>query len=261
MRSPLTYDGQIFRRSFALLSGGDHSLVATHHAMKNELADEVVHIDTGIGVAECREFVTDVCESFGWPLRIMHPPQLSYKEIVLKYGFPGPGFHHIPYRYLKERAIRQLVKESKHKRRDEIALYSGVHNQESARRMGFTLPRVKIGAQIWLAPMFHFDELDFHDYKKAYDLPTSPVKKKLGFSGECLCGAFAEPGEIKKIERFYPLTAARIHSLEAKAKELGKYCVWGVRPPKKTAQLDIPFMPMCVGCHAGKIAMPLNEPG
>lgn len=240
-----------FRKKYALLSGGDHSLVATHHAMTKENAHSVIHLDTGIGVGECQQFVIETCKNFGWPLRIMTPPQLTYRELVLKYGFPGPGWHHMPYRYLKERAIRQLVRESKVKRLDEVALYNGVHNQESARRMGFSQPIRKCGSQVWIAPMFSFNELDFQDYKRKYSLPTSPVKAKLGFSGECLCGAFAQPREIEKIERFYPETAAQIHNLEVEAGRLGKYCIWGTRPPRKTAQFDIPFRPMCVGCHAG----------
>ena len=32
----------------------------------------------------------------------------------------------------------------------------------------------------------------------------SEVAKKLGMSGECLCGASAAPGEFERIEKFYP---------------------------------------------------------
>jgi 3'-phosphoadenosine 5'-phosphosulfate sulfotransferase (PAPS reductase)/FAD synthetase len=235
------------RRSFALLSGGDHSLVATHKAMIEGLADEVVHIDTGIGIREGRDFVIEVCKSFGWPLRFLYPPQKTYEELVLQYGFPGPAMHYLFYRHLKERAIRKLVKESKLHRMDEIVLISGVHQQESARRMGYTAPRIKIGAQIWEAPLFNYNALDFHDYKRKYSLPTSPVKEKLGFSGECLCGAFAKPHEIEKIEKFYRPTAIQIHSLEDAARIAGKHCVWGTRP-RNADQYDIPFMPLCSSC-------------
>lgn len=242
-RAPTTY-----RKRFALLSGGDHSIVATHYAFEYGAADEAAHIDTGIGVPECKEFVQDVCRRYGWPLRILTPPPgLSYWNLVMKYGFPGPAMHYLYYRNLKERAIRQLVKESKVGRMDEIALISGVHQQESARRMGFTMPRIKIGSQVWLAPLFNFNALDFHDYKRKYSLPTSPVKAKLGFSGECLCGAFAKPREIEKIELHYPMTAAYIHDLEQSVNAAGKHCVWGTRPSKPN-QLDIPFMPLCSSC-------------
>lgn len=237
-----------YKNTFALLSGGDHSLVATHYAIASGLADRVVHVDTGIGVSECKEFVQDTCSDMRVPLRIMSPPEMQYEDLVLKYGFPGPAMHSLMYRWLKERAIRQLVRESKDHRMEEVGLISGVHNQESARRMGYTMPRVKVGSQIWLAPLFNFNAIMFEDYKRRYSLPTSPVKSKLGFSGECLCGAFASPGEIMRIEQFYPKTAQKIHDLEIKAKQAGKHCVWGVRPKRMTAQYDIPFRPMCSSC-------------
>lgn len=250
---PSIYEGNsMFRRRFALLSGGDHSIVATEYAAEEGSIDEVVHVRTGIGVKECEEFVVDLCDRKGWPLRIVEPPELTYEELVLKFGFPGPGLHHIPYRYLKERAIRALVREAKRDRLDEIALITGVHQQESARRMGFTLPRIKVGSQIWLAPLFNYNALDFADYKRKHSLPSNPVKKTLGFSGECLCGAFAQPEELKKIERFHPDVAAKIHVLQDKARLAGKHCQWGVRPPKarNRNQYEIPFQPMCVNCHA-----------
>lgn len=251
MKTPQKYEGAYnFRKKYALLSGGDHSLVATHYAFEKELATEVIHIKTGIGVQECEDFVLEICKQFNWPLRIIHPPALQYEDLILKFGFPGPGMHYLMYRHLKERAIRKLVKESKRKRLDEVALISGVHQQESARRMGFSLPEIKVGSQIWLAPLFEFNTLDFHDYKRMYSLPTSPVKEKLGFSGECLCGAFAKPNEIRKIETFYPETASQIHALEQKAQAAGKHCIWGTRPRKKLNQYDIPFMPLCAGCPA-----------
>ena len=52
-------------------------------------------------------------------------------------------------------------------------------------------------------------------------------------SGECLCGAFAKPGEIKQIETVSPPAAEQIHALEAKAKRAGVHCVWGTRPPRE----------------------------
>lgn len=248
-----------YRHRIALLSGGDHSLVATHFAMERGEVDEVIHIRTRIGVKECEEFVRDTCASarFRYQLRVVDPPELQFEDLVLKYGFPGPGMHYLYYRMLKERAVRKLVREAKQKWRDEIALISGVHQQESVRRMGFVAPRVKVGSQIWLAPLFNYSSLDFADYKRKYSLPTSPVKAKLGFSGECLCGAFAQPGEIHKLEQFFPTTATRIHELEAKAKAAGKHCVWGTRPPKsKGLQYDIPFMPMCSSCPANERTEP-----
>jgi 3'-phosphoadenosine 5'-phosphosulfate sulfotransferase (PAPS reductase)/FAD synthetase len=45
-------------RRFALFSGGKDSICSTHFTMNNG-ADEVVHINTGIGIKETREFVRE----------------------------------------------------------------------------------------------------------------------------------------------------------------------------------------------------------
>jgi hypothetical protein len=71
-------------------------------------------------------------------------------------------------------------------------------------------------------------------------------------SGECLCGAFAKPGELAKIHLHFPKLGAKIDQLQIEAKAVGVYCKWGERPPKKkkdAPQDEIPFMPMCVNCH------------
>lgn len=62
---------------FAMFSGGDDSLVTTHFAM-NHGAREVVHLNTGIGITATRVFVRETCKKYAWPLREMHPPELTY---------------------------------------------------------------------------------------------------------------------------------------------------------------------------------------
>lgn len=237
-------------KTYALFSGGNDSLVSTYEAMEHLNAQEVLHINTGIGVQETREFVRETCRQMGWPLREEHPPALTYREMVLKYGFPGPGGHRFAYSWLKERAVRKVIRESKQLRTDNIALITGVRRQESARRMGYVRSEIKIGAQIWSAPLFAFSKLQILDYIKEHGLKTNPVVAHLGMSGECLCGAFAQPNEIVKIEKSFPALAQQIHELEAEVKRAGKHCVWGTRPPKEKSldQYEIPFMPLCSGC-------------
>lgn len=77
--------GDLIRVSYALLSGGDHSLVSAHHAMEFRDAREVLHIDTGIGIPEGKEFVIELCKSKGWPLRIYRPPNKQYEDLVMQY--------------------------------------------------------------------------------------------------------------------------------------------------------------------------------
>lgn len=96
--------------TYALFSGGDDSLVSTHLAMTQRHAQCVLHISTGIcakkdGKSVPLEFVRKTCRRFDWPLQVETPPQMTYRELVLKYGFPGPGWHFMPLP-LAERACR-----------------------------------------------------------------------------------------------------------------------------------------------------------
>ncbi len=239
-------------KTYALFSGGNDSLASTYEAMEHLNAQEVLHINTGIGVSETREFVRETCRKMGWPLREEHPPELTYREIVLKYGFPGPGSHRFVYSWLKERAVRKVVRETKQTKAEQVCLSTGVRQQESARRMGYVKPIIKIGAQIWTAPLYTFSKADVLDYIKKHGLVSNPVVSTLGMSGECLCGAFAQENEIATIDSHYPEVSREIHLLEMQAKAFGKHCVWGTRPPKEKNldQYEIPFMPLCSGCPA-----------
>jgi 3'-phosphoadenosine 5'-phosphosulfate sulfotransferase (PAPS reductase)/FAD synthetase len=251
--------------TWALLSGGDGSLAATHWAMEHG-ADGVFHIDTGIGVKErngldVQEFVRETCKAYGWPLRIENPPEITYEEMVLAHGFPGPGAHLYPYVWLKDRAIAKLVRESKHKRNDRVGLSTGVRNGDSARRMGYSQPVMKVDARVWIAPLFHWNKLDLYDYIKEQGIKRSPIAELVGMSGECWCGAFAEPNELEaKIRPNFPCLYRQITDLQAKAKLAGVHAKWGVRPPKKKdkRQIEMPFMPLCVNCHIGEMKVVIS---
>lgn len=235
-------------RIYAMFSGGKDSIVSTHFAMEHG-AHEVLHLNTGIGIRQTREFVRDTCKYYGWPLREEHPPATTYRQFVLKHGFPGPGSHRYAYSWLKERALRKVVREAKTKVKDRVMLMTGVRNLESARRMGFVEPVVRQGAMVWVAPMYQFSDIDMHAYRAKHNLPLSQVSKDLGMSGECLCGAFASPGEFERIAKFYPEAADEISELEIDAKLAGVHCRWGTRPKRGGAlSEDLPFMPMCVSC-------------
>lgn len=246
-------------RIYAMFSGGNDSMVSTHFAMEHG-AHEVLHINTGIGVRQTREFVRETCKAFGWPLKEIHPPNTTYRDFVMKHGFPGPGSHRYAYSWLKERALRKVVSEAKTNVKDRVALVTGVRNSESARRMGFVQPIVREGAKVWVAPMHSFSELEMNSYRILHQLPKNEVAVNLGMSGECLCGAFASPGEFDRIAHFYPEVAQEIRILQDEVREAGKPCEWGKRPRRRGAlSEDLPFMAMCVSCPT-KQYLPSFEP-
>ena len=239
-------------RSYALFSGGDDSLTATHFAMTYSHAQCVLHINTGIsakkdGKSVPLEFVKWTCAKYGWPLRVEVPPTLSYREFVLKWGFPGPGYHSVIYAWLKERAIRKVIRETKTSFRERVGLINGVRAQESTRRMGYGEAIHREGCQLWIAPLYSWSKMDCVRYIERHGLTRSPVVELLHMSGECLCGAFAHENELKEIALWYPETVAEIEALQKEAEAAGKYCKWGERPPGKRERKS-KFMPMCAGC-------------
>ena len=75
---------------FGLFSGGHDSLCACHLASTQPRFDGCVHVNTGIGIEETREFVCATCRDHGWPLIEFHPP-VSYDQIVLRWELPLPA--------------------------------------------------------------------------------------------------------------------------------------------------------------------------
>lgn len=241
---------------FGLFSGGHDSLCACHIASQHPRFSGVVHINTGTGIPETRDYVIATTEKLGWPLKEYHPPEKDrYENLVLDQGFPGPGHHYKMYQRLKERALRQVMRDHGNKNR-KIVFVGGRRKAESTRRMQNVVHRIETGAKtspssrtVWASVLFNWLPLDKTQYMKAHDLPSNPVVDLLHMSGECLCGAFASVGELEKIRTWFPSVAAGIDELQEKVKDAGKHCKWGVKPPedKFIDPAQVP-MPMCTSC-------------
>lgn len=218
---------------FGLLSGGDDSLTVVHwtHQQLGDLMDAAVHINTGIGIPQTRAFVDVICKRFQWKLLEYKAADCGqiYEEIVLEFGFPGPSLHNKMYCRLKERPLRALTKDHPG---GNLLLISGVRQQESAKRMKLTEAVQKDGRRIWCAPFFHWSNDQVREYRAGIDLPKNPAKEYLCMSGECLCGAYARPNELKQIEMFFPETGAYLRDLERRVKAAGFPWGWDEAPPK-----------------------------
>lgn len=250
---------------FALFSGGHDSLVATHVMSQHPAFSGVVHIDTGIGLEETQQFVVDNCAREGWPLHILRG-SFSYEQLVIRYGFPGPASHGYMYRYLKERPLMRFLGEQKDSSKDRIGLSGGMRSQESTRRMGHVEPVHRSGAAVWTSAIHNWSAYDINAYVKYAGLQRNKVKDNLHISGECFCGAFADPLEMRELEYFYPEMAARIHKIEdivTLAAELPKsdikpaYCRWGWHDGVPVEQAEL--FDMCHYCHAERQTRTLEE--
>jgi 3'-phosphoadenosine 5'-phosphosulfate sulfotransferase (PAPS reductase)/FAD synthetase len=191
----------------------------------------VLHIDTGIGIPETQQFVIKVCQQYDWPLRIVRAMNCGqdYEQLVTERGFPGPNHHTKMYNRLKERPIAKVMREHKGGR---VAFISGIRKHESARRARITNGECqREGRRVWIAPFFNLTDEDMEAYREMHNLPKNPVKELLCMSGECLCGAYAKPNELKEIETFFPAVGKRLRELEKRVAAAGFPWGWDEQPP------------------------------
>lgn len=239
---------------FALFSGGHDSLCSTHIASNHPKFSGVIHINTGIGIKETNEFVRDTCKKTGWTLHEYHPP-VSYEELVIEQGFPGPGMHWKMYHRLKERCLRQVLRDFKDRkdRRRKIVFVSGRRKLESSRRMVnvdhaiVTNQQNPSGRVVWTNPLINWRSEDKNIYIKANKLKKNPVVELLCMSGECLCGAFAKPNELNEIRLWFPDAANNIDCISKRVKSAGKWHKWGQRPCR--GNLNQLELPLCWSCE------------
>ena len=231
---------------YALVSGGNDSTVTAHIAAQHgPRLDAIVHINTGIGVEETREYVREFAKWLPAPLIEKYAPR-TYEELVMQYGFPCPGAHRYMYVWLKERALRELRREAQAGQRRRVLFITGVRSSESQRRMGHVDSVQREGNIVWVAPIKDFTHKDIWGYRDEYKLPRNEVVEILHMSGECLCGAFSKPNELEWLSIFYPVVAERIHKLERRAHDAGiKSSHWGPQSSKKIRESP---GPLCSGC-------------
>ena len=236
---------------FALFSGGHDSATSTAIAARAGMT-AAVHIHTGIGIPETREYVHETCRAQGWPL-IEVRADTEYEQLVLdRGGFPsGPRSHSSMYWYLKQRPLDALLRDTKRRRGDHIALVTGIRTSESVRRMGsgISVPiRRDDHCRVWVNPILEWSALECSRYLAGAAVARSPVVDLLHRSGECLCGALARADELIELEHWYPEVAARIHRLEARARAAGlKHTRWADRRAWADA---VPLtLPMCASCE------------
>lgn len=239
--------------------GGD-SITVIEMFQSHPLFKGVLHIITGIGVPEVSHYGRDLCATRGWAYKEYRTDPEVYRRWVLRYGFPGPAMHPMMYRILKERRVRDFVRDQKTHPRHNIGILSGARIQESKRRMGTSKPHTKIGSQVWINPILYFGDDDKARSETRFNIGRSPVARELGMSGECLCGSMADgdgPQELAQLAIFYPETAAYIRRLQEECRERGVWDRWGVKPPNEPKidprQMSL-NMPLCSGCEARRAA-------
>lgn len=231
----------------ALFSGGHDSLAVTHVTAMHPAFSLVVHINTGIGIKQTREFVRWTCEDQGWLLAEYFAKEdcgQDYVDLVVERGFPGPPHHYKMYTRLKERPLGAMMREAKagEHRRSCVLLSSGCRSQESVRRMKHVAPEERLGSYLWTNPIHDWSKADCNRYIDAWNLRRNTVVDLIHKSGECLCGAFAQPPEepytgergpeFKELAMWFPDAAREIEEIEERVRKAGFPWNWDERQPK-----------------------------
>lgn len=256
--------------------GGDSSILA--HLMRTRV-HAFAHIDTGIAVPATGQYVRAVCQEWDVPLRIARPDD-TYGDLVLGKvkaktkdravwkGFPGPAGHYLMYVRLKERALDNLRRSivGPRGKSGQVVFLAGMRWGESDRRFRNAQETDRWGAVTWCSPIVYWTNSHVAEYRSRFmcnevhehaphrlcfpgALPLSEVTEHLHMSGDCLCGAYAKPGELDQVEFFYPEVAARIRALEGKAREAGlQRCVWGAGKEAADQPAQGAPGPLCSKC-------------
>lgn len=254
-----------------LFSGGHDSLTANLIAHEAG-ADFSLHINTGIGIEQTREFVGETCAGRGWELREYKatentladgtPDPQIYEELIMAHGFPGPFMHRKMYNRLKERQLERFEREIGASSTSPVLYLSGCRSDESTRRMGTTheAPQ-EDGRRVWVNHIHDFTKGDCAKCIKHCGAKRSPVVDLIHKSGECLCGAFAQPGELAEIKLWFPDVARRIEELERevesrfpwKWEDLGPPEWWQQKNQGQTFMFDYDaaarVQPLCRKCN------------
>jgi len=254
---------------FALFSGGNDSVVSTHYAHERHEIDYTVYLDTNSGVDENIEHVKDVCDQYGWDLAVLSSP-VTLKEFALgtdtrePLGFPAPSMHSWAFQYFKERQLASIATRVD----DTPNFYTGVRSHESQRRMS-NVQGAKQEAErwVWVSPIHDWRDSAVDQYRDEHNLPTNPVAEKIGRSGDCYCGAYADrDAQLVELQAHYPEQYEWLMDVEQEVQnELGtdeKYCYWGFGDMSEKslratmAENDDKQMMLCSSCDVPNYPTP-----
>lgn len=254
-----------------LLSGGHDSMTANLIAHEAG-ADISLHINTGIGIEQTRDYVRENCASRKWKLAEYKatentyadgtPKPQIYEDIVRQYGFPGPSQHAVMYSLLKERQLERFERDIGANPKRPVIYISGARADESVRRMGTVTTEPDIqGRQIWINGIYDFTKSDCSNCISHFGVKRNEVVDLIHKSGECLCGAYADQGELEELKTWFPEVAKRITDLEREVEDKFPWRWEDVGPPKwfKQKQQGQTFMfdydklaqeqPLCRNCN------------
>lgn len=217
-----------------LYSGGKDSGKVLDILDKQKQIYAVLHLNTNTGVRQTREFVESECQRRGVKLFVRSPTPLAFAYVAysMEFGFVGPRMHSAIMKILKYNTMKKFIQEPQFLKKNPI-LIGGIRKFESKERMGNYNAPITRENDLWFAnPIFYETDQEVYQYFIENNLKRSPAYETLGFSGECMCGAFAEHDEAKRLEQTDPDRLDFFRWIEEGIRRWGtpeakKYGKWG----------------------------------
>jgi len=202
-------------------SGGKDSLVATHYTLQRisgmeDLDRYVVFVNTGAALPGVIDYVREVAEIYGWPLRILKPKKSFWEQALVK-GMPTMRRRWCCY-HCKLKPIIDFVKPLRPQRAEVI----GLRRAESKARS--KLPQIIFKKQAWswgYCPIIDWTDGQVAKYIRRHRLKVNPMYRILKHSGECLCGVYASLRELSIIRDRWPEWFHRFIELETRFRSGG----------------------------------------
>lgn len=148
------------------------------------------------------------------------------------WGFPGARGHGITYSLLKERRIRDVVRDVKaaHSSSAQVLFLSGVRRAESEQRKKMAEPITTRGGVRYANALLDWTNAEMRAYREEHEVPESDVADLLHRSGECNCAAKGDWWQERDwIQSIWPnWFEEKIASVEREAEARGiRWCRWG----------------------------------
>jgi phosphoadenosine phosphosulfate reductase len=216
-------------------SGGKDSGKVLHKLNKMGKLYGVLHLRTNTGVYSTEEFVIKQCKEMDVKLFIREPTPLAFAYVAycLQFGFPGANMHSSIMKILKYNTMKKFIQEPQFNGKHP-AIVGGVRKWESTRRLGSYNSPVTQESDLWFVnPLFYESTEKVYEYFIKNGLKKAPSYDTLGFSGECMCGSFAQRGEAQLLKEIDPKRFEFIEWITDGIKRFGtkeakKYSKWGV---------------------------------
>ena len=196
-------------------SGGRDSAVAcklAHDvAQIRDFGFKLIHIDTTTPrPRNVNEYIRAYADWMGADLIILRPPN-TFRELAEKYPYwPAlkPDRYRWCYHLLKQAAVVNFLEDNRDAlsalhvfavRRDESLFREREYTETFTRKCY----NDNLCIRVWL-PLLYADDMTINALIKKWNIPTSPVWGKLGYSGECQCLAGTSYNTLLKLYIHYP---------------------------------------------------------